>query len=84
MKTVEEFYKEISTSKELQEELKAVSDGMLEAFLKKHDCAADAKEFKAFVTAQAEGEMADEAVGSISGGFMVDSWHSVIDPKTPA
>ena len=65
MKTAKEFYKEIVGSKELQEELKKTADEMLEEFLKNHDCAADAKEFKAFVSAQCEGEIADDAAGSV-------------------
>ena len=35
MKTVEEFYKEIAASKELQEELKNAYHKKLESFLKK-------------------------------------------------
>ncbi|MBR4721036.1 MAG: hypothetical protein IK057_04675 [Clostridia bacterium] len=83
MKTAYEFYKEIVGSKELQEELKNTSCEMLGVFLKKHDCMADAKEFKALVSAQCEGEIADEEAGNASGGYMVDSWHSRIDTKTP-
>ena len=55
MKTVEEFYKEIAGSKELQSELKTASDEMLGAFLKKHDCDASVTEFTSFVNSQAEG-----------------------------
>ena len=66
MKTAEEFYKEISESKALQEELQQAAD--LEAFLQQHDCAADAKEFAAFVRAQAEGELDDDAAAAAAGG----------------
>ena len=83
MKTAEEFYKEIVGSKELQEELKKTADEMLEEFLKNHDCAADVKEFKAFVSAQCEGEMADDVAESISGGKVWDSGHSRTDSKMP-
>ena len=43
MKTVEEIYKEIDGSKEMQEELKKMSDEMIGEFLKKHDCNASVK-----------------------------------------
>lgn len=68
MKTIEELYKEIAESKELQEELKNVSEEELEAFLKKHSCDATAKEFADYVKSQAEGEIADEDATVIAGG----------------
>ena len=68
MKTIEEFYKEMAGSKELQEELQAVTDEMLEAFLKKHGCNATAKDFTAFVKAQNEGEIEDADAAAIAGG----------------
>ena len=83
MKTVEEFYKEIAASKELQEELQNAYHEKLEVFLKKHDCAADAKEFKAFIMAQCEGEIKDEAAESIAGGRVWDSGHSRTGWKMP-
>lgn len=83
MKTAKEFYKEIVGSKELQEELKKTDDEMLETFLRKHDCVADVEEFKAFVMAQCEGEMADDVAESISGGKVWDSGHSRENPKMP-
>lgn len=68
MKTIEELYNEISESIALQEELKAASDEMLEAFLKQHGCDASVKDFTAFVRSQSEGEIEDEAVETIAGG----------------
>lgn len=68
MKPIEEFYKEIARSKELQEDLKNTSEEMLEAFLIKHGCDADAKEFAAFVRAQSEGAVEDDAAAAIAGG----------------
>lgn len=68
MKSIEDFYKEISDSKELQEELKNASDGMLEEFLKKHNCNGSAKEFTAFARSQNEGEIEDEDAEAIAGG----------------
>ena len=77
MKTVEEFYKEISESKALQEELKNAADGALEVFLKQHGCDADAKEFAAFVRAQSEGPIDDDAAAAIAAGSrpIIDSWY---------
>ena len=83
MKTVEEFYKEITETQALQDELKKTDDEILEAFLKKHDCVAGVEEFKAFVMAQCEGEMADETAESIAGGRVWDSGHSRENPKMP-
>ena len=81
MKTLEEFYKEIVGSKELQEELKETSDEMLEAFLKKHDCSASAADFEKYVKSQSEGEIGDDTAGVVAGGFLASSWieqHSLL------
>ena len=42
MKTIEVFYKEIAGSKELQDEVKGLTEDELGAFLRKHDCPATA------------------------------------------
>ena len=68
MKTIEEFYKEIAGSKELQEELKKLSDEALGEFLKKHNCEATAKELSDFVKSQTEGEIGDVDVEAATGG----------------
>ncbi len=68
MKALEEFIKEIEASKELQEELKNVSEEMLGAFLKKHECEASAEEFVEFLKAQSEGAIEDEDVLTVAGG----------------
>ena len=68
MKTIEELYKELATSKELQEELKKTSDEMLEAFLKKHDCSASVKDFTEYVDAHREGEIEDDIIQAVAGG----------------
>lgn len=70
MKTIEEFYREIAGSKELQEELHAASQEMLRVFLKKHGCDADVKEFAAFVRSQSEGEIDDDVAAIAAGGFI--------------
>lgn len=71
MKTAKEFYKEFEASKELQEELKALIDAALEAFLKEHGCNAAAKDFTAFVRAQDEGEIGDDDAEAIAGGSRI-------------
>ena len=68
MKTVEEFYKEIRGSKELQEELYSLKEKTLGDFLKKHDCGGTAKEFTDFARSQEEGEIEDSEVEAASGG----------------
>ena len=68
MKTIEEFYREFIDSKELQEELHAASDEMLEAFLRKHECDADVETFTALMCSQNEGEIDDDDAKSASGG----------------
>ena len=68
MKTVEELYKDIVASKELQEELKTVLYETLGDFLAKHGCEATAQEFVAFVRAQSEGPIDDDAAATIAGG----------------
>ena len=69
MKTLEEFYGELVESKELQEELHAASDEMLGAFLRKHGCNADAKEFTSFIRSQSEGEIEDDDAKNAAGGI---------------
>ena len=86
MKTIEEFYKEIAASKELQEELNSLNllDATLEAFLKKHECNATAKDFLAFVRAQNEGEIEDDDAAKVDGGtrfFIVDEHLLKIEVK---
>ena len=69
MKTIEEFYKEIAGSKELQEELKTLTVDSLGEFLKKHGCNATAKEFVEFARLQSEGEIEDDDANTVAGGF---------------
>ena len=68
MKTIEEFCVEISNSKELQEELNNLSPEALKAFLEKHGCEADVKEFLKFVREHSEGEIDDEDATAVAGG----------------
>ena len=69
MKTVEELFEEIVASKELREELRATTDKTLAAFLKKHGCDADPKEFMAFLRSHAEGELEDVDAETVAGGI---------------
>ena len=81
MKTVEALYKEIAESKELQNELKAASDEMLKAFMKKHDCDASVEDFTEYAKSQEEGEMEDNDVEAIVGGIYLRHLSS-INPTT--
>lgn len=83
MKTVEELYKEIAASKKLQEELKNASKEMLEAFLKKHGCDADADEFIKLSGQQTESVIDDEAAAAIAGGGGVYHRPAVLEKTQP-
>ena len=76
MKTLEQFVKEIEASKELQEELKNLTDkNAALAFLKKHDCAATAEELAKAIkamTKDAQGELSDDEASAASGGVWFD------------
>ena len=69
MKTLEEFYREIADSKELQEELKSATGEMLEEFLKKHGCDATAADYLEYVKSVNEGELGDDVVEKVAGGI---------------
>ena len=84
MKTAEEFYKEIAASKALQEELKAASEEMLEAFLKQHGCDASVKDFTTFIRSKTEGEIEDADAAFAAGGACPSTERFVvINPSTP-
>lgn len=75
MKTVEELFKEIGASKDLQKEFTSIGKGQfaeIKAFLKKHDCEASAEEFVDYIKSQKksqiEGEMGDDDAESVAGG----------------
>ncbi len=79
MKTVEELFKEIEASKDLQKELTSIGKGKfaeVEVFLKKHDCEASAEVFVDFLKkkkkTQPEGEIGDEDVEAVAGGGMFE------------
>lgn len=69
MKTLEEFIKEIDASKELQAELKGLKDKeAVAAFLQKHGCVAAVDELAAYIKAQTQGEIGDDAAAKVAGG----------------
>ena len=76
MKTIEQFIKEIDTSRELQEELKNLRDkDAVATFLKKHDCSATTEELAEAIKAKAEngqGELSDDDASAVSGGLWMD------------
>ncbi|MBP0973021.1 MAG: hypothetical protein J5851_03850 [Oscillospiraceae bacterium] len=70
MKTIVELMNEVVNSPELQNELNAIEDNeTLEAFLKKHDCAATAEEFLALANSDTEGAISDEDAEAAAGGM---------------
>ena len=72
MKTIDEFLKEISTSKAIQDELKAIKDkDALAAFLKKNDIDGTVEDFAKAVKAAAEGEISDDDAEAVAGGGFV-------------
>ena len=76
MKTLKQFVKEIEASKELQEELENLKDAAAaDAFLKKHDCSATAKELAKFIKSKikdGQGELSDDEASVVSGGVWMD------------
>ena len=86
MKTLNEFIKEVSSSKELQEELKNAKDAdAVNAFLKEHDCDATAGELAEYIKSQRNDgarELPDDEVSEVAGGIWMDvgaGWIDVSD-----
>ncbi len=72
MKTMNEFIKELTAKKELQEEMSKIKNNdELAAFLKANDCEATPEEFSALVeiARDSEGEISDELAEAVAGGF---------------
>ena len=70
MKTIEELYNEINASEELKKAISEIKDKVAFAdFLKEHGCDASADEFEKFVKSQSEGEIGDDAAGTVAGGL---------------
>ena len=76
MKTLNEFIKEVSSSKELQKELKNAKDAdVVNAFLKEHDCDATAGELAEYIKSQRNDgarELSDDEVSEVAGGIWMD------------
>ena len=70
MKTVEEFLKELDSSKELRKELaEAKGREALEEILKKNGCGFAAEDLlKAFGEISSEGELSDDDAVAVAGG----------------
>lgn len=71
MKTMEQFWSEISTNEELAEKLEQIaSEQELEALLKENEVDCTNEQFKEFVFAKAKesGEISDEELSAVSGG----------------
>ena len=80
MKTVEEFYTEITGSATLQSELKAIKGRYaLERFLQNNDCGAAAEDFAEYVKSKSEGELDDDDIEAVAGGLPILSGNSSID-----
>ena len=79
MKTAAEFIKEIGASEDLQRELVSIGKAYaeIEAFLKKHDCGASAREFIDFLIdqkkSQPEGEIGDDEANAVAGGYWFET-----------
>lgn len=72
MKTMEQFWNEITTNRELAEKLtKVTNDAELEALLKENEVSGTTEDFKALVVAKAKesGELSDEQLEAVSGGI---------------
>ncbi len=72
MKTIEQFWSEITSNKELFEKLVSVSNEQeLEAILKENEVDCTKEQFKEYVFAKAKesGEISDEELSAVSGGW---------------
>ena len=87
MKTLNEFIKEVSSSKELQEELKnAKSSDVVNAFLKTHDCDATADELAEYIKSQRNDgarELSDDEVSEVAGGSRMDADYIAVSNVIP-
>ena len=72
MKTIEQFWNEITTNKELSEKLAAASgEQKLEAFLKENEVDCTKEQFGEFIIAKAKerGALSDDKLESVAGGY---------------
>ena len=80
MKTIEELYREIDASEELQKAVSEIKDKEAMAdFLKEHGCEATVEEFAEFIGSQGEGEIGDDAAAETAGGWSApEKWYRTI------
>lgn len=72
MKTIEQFWSEISTNEELAEKFEQIaSEQELEALLKENEVDCTEEQFNEFILAKAKesGELSDEQLEAVSGGI---------------
>ena len=80
MKTLQEFFKEISTSDELKKAfIEAGNNDKLNDFLKEHDCDATKEEVVAFLTEKAgeDKPLSIDQLEQAAGGFWSVLWSVV-------
>ena len=71
MKTIEQFWSEISTNEELSEKLEQIANEQeLEALLKENEVNCTEEQFNEFILAKEKesGELSDEQLEAVSGG----------------
>ena len=69
MKTVQELFQEIMSSKELKAQaVEAAKAGKLEAFLKEHGCEATMEEVAAFLKEKADSPLSSKELENAAGG----------------
>ena len=70
MKTMEQFWNEITTNKALAEKLAAASgEQKLEAFLKENEVDCTKEQFGEFIIAKESGALSDDKLESVAGGY---------------
>ena len=74
MKTMEQFWSELTTNKELAEKLAGVSSEQeLDELLKENEVDCTAEQFNEFILAKAKEsvELSDEELEAVSGGMLI-------------
>ena len=74
MKTMKQFWNEITTNTDLAEKFaKAANEQQLEAFLKENEVSGTAEQFNEFLREQSKtsGELSDEKLEAVSGGYYI-------------
>lgn len=78
MKTLEQFYEEIQNNEELKQEFtSSFKEGVLDDFLKDHDCDATAEDVMNFMNSLKDGAVSDNDLDNVAGGgFTAPSWEA--------